>query len=290
MWQGVASALGSSGPPPTVAVLRLAGVIADRTGPLRRGELALTGLARGFERAFALPNLRAVALQINSPGGAPVQAALIERHLRALSAERAVPILAFVEDVAASGGYWIALAAEEIYADENSIVGSIGVVSAGFGFTELMARVGVERRLFTAGTRKAMLDPFSPLRDEDVARLRAVQDDMHETFKALVRLRRAPALKGDERELFSGEFWTGRRAFALGLIDGLGDMRAVLRARFGPQVRLTPVGERRSFLLRPFGIATGGPPAVGGPTGAFDLAAGALAAVEDRLAWSRFGL
>lgn len=273
----------ASGGAPVVALLRLAGIIGDRGGMLRRGVLSLAGLERSFERAFTLPRLKAVALIINSPGGSPVQSALIQRRLRALAAEHAVPILAYVEDVAASGGYWLALAADEIYADANSILGSIGVVSAGFGFAELLARAGVERRVHTAGERKAMLDPFQPERVEDVARLRAIQDEMHETFKALVRLRRAEKLAGDERDLFSGEFWTGARALDLGLIDGLADAGTHLRQRFGSRVRLVPVGERPGWLRLRLGLR-------GGAEQAADWTGGLLAAVEERALWSRFGL
>jgi len=281
MHRSFLAGLGDGGAP-TVALVRLAGVIGDRGGFLRRGELSLAGMERTLERAFSLPRLRAVALQINSPGGSPVQSALLQRKLRHLAAEHAVPVLAFVEDVAASGGYWLALAADEIYADAASIIGSIGVVSAGFGFAELIARSGVERRLYTAGERKAMLDPFLKERPEDVERLKSIQREMHESFKDVVRLRRAEKLAGDERDLFSGEFWTGRRALELGLIDGLADAKTMLRERFGRAARLVPVGERRGWWRRRFGMGAGAAPA--------EWTAGLFAAVEERALWSRFGL
>ena len=270
-------------PPPVVNVLRLAGVIGS-FGQFRRG-LNLASQARLIERAFKTPRLRAVALAINSPGGSPVQSALIGDRIRALAEEKQVPVIAFAEDVAASGGYWLACAADEIYAHESSIIGSIGVISAGFGFPELLSRIGVERRIHTAGERKSMLDPFRAEQPEDIDRLKSLQTDIHGGFKDYVRARRGERLKGEEEELFNGEFWTGRRALELGLVDGLGDLRQVMRARFGEKVRLRVIDGPRRLRL-PFGIAAGG---LGGP----DLAASALAlveAAEERALWSRYGL
>lgn len=271
-------------PPPTVAVLRLAGIL-GQLGPVRRG-LTLAGLARFIEHAFRMRHLEAVALAINSPGGSPVQAALITRRIRALAEEKGVPVYAFAEDVAASGGYWLALAGDEIYAEENSIIGSIGVVSAGFGFSGLLKRIGIERRLHTAGERKAMLDPFVQERADDVERLKTIQRDIHESFERIVRERRGAKLAAPEKELFSGEFWTGRRALELGLIDGIGDMRTIMRERFGERVKLRLVGEGRRWWWRRFGFTAGWrePPDAG------DWVAGALATVEERLLWGRFGL
>jgi len=269
---------------PVVAVVRLHGVI-GRLGPLRSG-LTLAGLAAVIERAFKLKNLKAVALSVNSPGGSPVQSSLIFKRLRALAEERDVPILVFAEDAAASGGYWLACAGDEIYADENSVVGSIGVVSAGFGFPELIARYGVERRVHTAGENKGMLDPFQPEKPDDVKRLKALQADIHDAFKALVRDRRGKRLKGEENEVFSGAFWTGRQALELGLIDGIGDLRTVLRDRFGDKVQLRLVQVRRGFLGRRLGFRLGGEPGPE-PRG---WAGEAIAAVEERLLWNRFGL
>jgi len=266
---------------PTVAVIRLHGMIGG--GGRFRGGLSLASVAGQVEAAFRQKGLRAVALDINSPGGAPVQSALIYRRIRALAAEKTVPVFAFAQDVAASGGYWLLCAGDEIFADENSIVGSIGVVSGGFGLAGLIARLGIERRLHTSGGSKAFLDPFLPEKAEDVARLKALQNDIHDSFKTLVRERRAGKLKGDEAVLFSGEFWTGRRALDLGLIDGLGDLRSVMRARFGDKVRLRTFAGEQGWLRRRLGLRAGESPAQG-------LGEAMLAAVESRMLWDRYGL
>jgi signal peptide peptidase SppA len=271
-------------PPPVVAVLRLNGVIGMRG---RRG-LSLAGKAGAIERAFGLGGLAAVALSINSPGGSPVQSALIYRRIRQLAEEKNVPVLAFAEDVAASGGYWLALAGDEIFAEETSILGSVGVVSGGFGFAELLRRLGVSRRLYTSGERKALLDPFLVEDKAGVARLEALQRDIHGSFKDIVRLRRGVRLKGDDATLFNGDIFTGRGALANGLIDGIGELRGTLRARFGDKVRLRVVDpEKRRFSLRL--------PRLPGTRGGFAEAPGEflgdlLASVEERLFWSRFGL
>ena len=265
-------------PRPTVGIVRLAGAIGMPL-PLRGDSLSIASLAGALDRAFALKNLQAVALAINSPGGSAVQSALIARRIRALAVEKKVPVLAFVEDVAASGGYWLATAADEIYADECSIVGSIGVIAAGFGFPELLQRLGIERRVHTAGPRKAMLDPFRQERPEDVARLMELQQEIHEGFKAQVRERRSGKLKGDEAELFSGDIWTGRPALARGLIDGIGDLRGILRGRYGDKVKLVPVGAPRGWLRRRLGLAR--------PDSWVDQLAAAL---EERALWGRYGL
>jgi signal peptide peptidase SppA len=271
--------------PPIVPVVRLAGVIGP--GSAFRPSINLASLAGVIERAFSVPDRAAVALAINSPGGSPVQSALVAGRIRQLAEERGVPVFAFAEDVAASGGYWLACAADEIYADEASIIGSIGVVSAGFGFQDLLNRLGVERRVHASGERKAMLDPFRPEQPEDVARLKGIQGEIHDSFKAMVARRRGGRLKAPEQELFSGEFWTGRRALELGLVDGLGDIRSVMRARFGDKVRLRPVqGGRRLFQRRLFRAGTGSLPAAW----AGEAAEGLISAVEDRALWSRYGL
>ena len=267
-------------PPPVVAVLRLAGAIGG-FGPYRGG-LTLAKLAAPIARAFSMPGLAAVALAINSPGGAPVQSALIAGRIRALADEKKVPVLAFCEDVAASGGYWLACAADEIACDASSILGSIGVISSGFGFHELIERIGVRRRLYTAGERKSLLDPFKAEKPEDEARLRLVQDEIHAEFIAWVKARRGARLKADDATLFSGEFWTGRRAVELGLADSIGDLRAALRARFGEKVRLRLVAtERRGFLARFSPL---------GATPASAWAEDLVAAAEARALWARFGI
>lgn len=273
--------------PPVVAVLRLAGAI-GQAGPPIRPSLTLAGLVRSIERAFSLRRLRAVALSVNSPGGAPAQSALIHKRIRALAEEKNVPVIAFAEDVAASGGYWLACAADEIYADESSIIGSIGVVSAGFGFTDLIEKIGVERRLHTSGARKAMLDPFRPEDPDHVARLEALQVEVHDAFKAMVRDRRAGKLKGEEADLFSGEFWTGRKALELGLVDGIGELTSVMRERFGDNVRFRPVEERRGWLRRRLQLGGGWQaPGLSAPALWAD---NLLAALEERALWGRYGL
>ena len=272
---------------PTVSVLRLTGVI-GQLGPLRQG-LTLASLAGLIDRAFGEKNLKAVALAISSPGGSPVQSALIHQRVRSLAREKDVPVLAFVEDVAASGGYWLACAGDEIYANESSIVGSIGVVSAGFGFVDLIEKVGITRRLYTAGERKAILDPFLPENADDVERLKSIQQDIHGSFKDLVGRRRGRRLRDAEEDLFTGEFWTGKRAQDLGLIDGLGDLRTVLRDRFGDKVRLKVMQQKRGFFRRKLGLQLGD---TGGSLdrAGYSVGAGLLASVEERAMWSRFGL
>jgi signal peptide peptidase SppA len=272
---------GAGPAPPVVGVLRLSGVIGP-AGPARRG-LTLTSLAGAIERAFRLPRLKAVVLVINSPGGSAVQSGLIQRRIRSLAEEHELPVIAFAEDVAASGGYWLACAADEIFADESSIVGSIGVIHAGFGFPDLLRRIGVERRVHAAGERKAMLDPFGPEDADDVERLEAIQRDVHDAFKALVRARRGKRLKAPEETLFSGEFWSGRQALQMGLIDGIGDLRTVMRERFGDRVQLRLVNPERGWLARR--LRQG--PAPAEPS---DWMAEALAFIDERLIWSRYGL
>jgi len=263
---------------PVVAVVRLAGIIGPSI-PLRGG-LSLAAMAPILERAFGLGGLTAVALAINSPGGSAVQSALVAKRIRDLAAERKLPVFAFAEDVAASGGYWLATAADEIYANAASIIGSIGVISSGFGFAELLQRVGIERRVYTAGPRKAMLDPFRTEEVGDVARLKALQAEIHDEFKRQVRERRGASLKADDDTLFSGEVWAGRRALELGLIDGLGELRSVMRARFGEKVQLRPVGGPRGWPFR----------RLRAEDRAADWARALLAAAEERALWSRFGL
>jgi len=268
--------------PPTVAVVRLNGVIAS--GGRGRGTINLSTLAKLLERAFSARGARAVALDINSPGGSPVQSALIYGRIRALAEEKNLPVIGFAQDVAASGGYWLACAADEIFANENSIVGSVGVISSSFGLQGLLERIGVERRVHTSGDRKAFLDPFLPERTEDVERLKSLQAEIHESFRALVRERRRGRLKAEEDVLFSGEFWTGRRAKDLGLVDGLGDLRTVLRERYGKKVRLRVFGVEQGWLRRRFGIGLGAD-ARGGQW-ADDL----IDRLEARAIWARYGL
>lgn len=267
---------------PVVPVVPLSGVIMAG-GRLGMRGLSIEALSPILRRAFNVRGARAVALSINSPGGSPVQSALIGARIRLLAAEKKIPVIAFVEDVAASGGYWLACAADEIVADGNSIVGSIGVISAGFGFQDALHKVGIERRMHTSGERKSMLDPFQPEKTEDVERLKRLQAEIHDDFKRWVRERRAGKLKAPDDELFSGEFWTGRRALELGLIDGLGNLRETLQARFGEKVRLPLISARRGLLSR-LGIGARFDQGLG------EIGPATLAAVEERLYWQRYGL
>ena len=271
-------------PAPVVGVIRLDGVI-GRVGPFNRG-LTLANLADIIERTFRLKRLKAVALSINSPGGAAVQSSLFAGRIRDLAEENDVPVYAFAEDVAASGGYWLALAADEIYADEKPIIGSIGVVNRGFGFTEVIKRWGIERRVYTAGDKKAMQDPFMPENTADVDLLKSLLEDIHKNFEAMVREHREGKLQADENELFSGAFWTGTRALEMGLIDGIGDLRSVMRAKFGDRVKLKLVGGKKLFWRRRPGLSM----AFGERAAPEDWAVNALAAIEERLIWNRFGL
>src|SRR5450432_3984695 len=270
-----------------VPVVRLSGVIGAVT-PLPPG-MSLTGVARTLERAFAMKNAKAVALVINSPGGSPVQSRQIYLRIRQLAAEKKLPVLVFVEDVAASGGYMIACAGDEIFCDPSSILGSIGVVGGSFGFQELIKKIGVERRLYTAGEHKAMLDPFLPEDREDVARLKAIQREIHAIFIALVRQSRGSRLKGSDDLLFSGEYCAGETSVSLGLADGIGDLRATLRARYGEKV-LTPVVAPASGLLGGlFGRRSPGAGSLGQLDGMAGLPDELISALESRAIWAKFG-
>lgn len=263
-------------PPPVVTIVRMSGIIAAGGGVLRGG-INIANMAPVLKAAFSPKRLAAVALVINSPGGSPVQSSLIGKRIRAHAEEKKIPVIAFVEDVAASGGYWLAAAADEIIADSNSILGSIGVVSAGFGFEDAIEKLGIHRRLHTQGERKRMLDPFLPEKPDEVERLLELQADMHASFKGWVRARRGDKLKAADEVLFNGDIWTGTRALDLGLVDSLGDIRSALRARYGEKVRMHVVGERRGLLKRVF-------------RSDHDLPAQMMAAIEERLMWSRWGL
>jgi signal peptide peptidase SppA len=267
-----------------VSLVRLQGVISPVTAPIPRQIINVTTVEKVLERAFAPERLAAVALLVNSPGGSATQSALVSDRIRGLATDRGVPVLAFCEDVAASGGYWLACAADEIYAHPTSIVGSIGVISQGFGLEGLLQRIGVQRRLYTAGESKSRLDPFLPEKPEDVAWLRGLQDQLHEMFQQWVRDRRGDRLRTDA-ELFTGEVWTGARAVELGLIDGLGTARGVLTERY-PDAALTPIEGRKPLLAR---LGLGGSPAAGRAVGA-ELLLTLLEAAGDRATWARYGL
>jgi serine protease SohB len=279
---------------PVVPVVRLTGVIGFST-PLRSG-LSIAGVARMLDRAFGVRHAKAVALAVNSPGGSAVQSHLIYRRIRALAEEKKLPVIAFVEDVAASGGYMIACAADEIVCDPASIVGSIGVIGASFGFPEAMRKLGIERRIYTAGDHKSTLDPFLPENEHDVTRLKAIQQDIHAMFIALVRERRGGRLTGPENTLFSGEYWVARTAKDFGLVDQLGDVRSFLRERFGEEVVMPPVpAERTLFGRRTPGVTGIAPEAALLGQGRLGieprgLVEDVISALEARAIWARFGL
>jgi len=264
-------------PKPKVAVIRLSGVIAD--AGMKRGGLSFHKYRPLIEDAFDLFDLKAVALVINSPGGSPAQSQLIGDHIRRLAEEKDVPVYAFIEDVAASGGYWLACAADEIYGVSSSIAGSIGVISTGFGFQELINKHGVQRRVHTAGKDKSFLDPFLHEKPEDVLRLKDLQKDMHEIFKDWVRERRAEKLSAKEKDIFEGQFWTADKAIELGIIDGLGEVRSFAREKFGDEIRFKEFIPDKKLMpsLLGFGAKASIPD---------DIAE----VIETKAAWGRFGV
>jgi signal peptide peptidase SppA len=253
--------------PPIVPVIRLSGTIG--TGTRSLSDEALAPL---IEKAFKLKPV-AVALQVNSPGGSAVQSSLIAARIRRLADEKRIPVHAFVEDVAASGGYWLSCAANDIWVDRSSIVGSIGVIFASFGFPELMARQGVERRVVTAGKQKSFADPFLPQKPEDVDRLKALQTPIHQAFIDHVKHARGSRLN-ETADLFNADIWVGQGAVDVGLVDGLGHLIPKLKELYGDKVKPVPLGRKRSLFQR-FGLS---------------LIDETLGAVEDRALWARYGL
>jgi len=268
-----------------VPVVRLSGVIGAVT-PLRPG-MALAGVSRILERAFSIKAAKAVALVINSPGGSPVQSRQIYQRIRQLAAEKNKRVLVFVEDVAASGGYMIACAGDEIFCDPSSIVGSIGVVGGTFGFVDLIKKAGIERRLYTSGENKSQLDPFLPENPDDVARLKAIQREIHDSFITLVKDSRCARLKSEGDYLFTGEYWAGERAVKLGLADAIGDLRTVLRSRYGDKVETPVIAPPTGLLSGLAGRKSGAGAALPGfPGFSEDL----ISALEERAIWARYGL
>lgn len=266
-----------------IPVVRLQGAIMADGSPLRPA-LNLASVSAALDKAFGMKDTPAVAIAINSPGGSPVQSRLIYTRIRALAEEKRKRVFVFVEDVAASGGYMIALAGDEIIADPSSIVGSIGVVSGGFGFPELLRKIGVERRIYTAGENKAILDPFQPEKRDDIQHLKSLQLDIHATFIEMVKARRGAKLS-DDPELFSGLFWTGTRSLQLGLIDRLGDMRGEMRRQYGPDVKLELVTSGRGlFGRRVPGVSTQATEIAGAAAG------GLVSVAEEKALWARYGL
>jgi signal peptide peptidase SppA len=259
-----------------IPVIRLQGVIA---ADQRQGRLNIANVAPLLARAFAVKSAPAIAIIVNSPGGSPVQSRLISKRIRDLADEHGKPVLVFVEDAAASGGYFIAVAGDEIFADPSSIVGSIGVIMAGFGFVEAIGKLGIERRVHTAGRNKSTLDPFQPEKTEDVERIKTFELDIHQVFIDHVKSRRGARLKGADDDLFTGEWWTGVRGLDLGLIDAIGDVHEVLRSRYGTNVELKMIAPKRGLINFPrFGFS------------AESLVGDLSASIEDRAIWARLGL
>src|ERR1700734_694459 len=270
-----------------VPVVRLSGVIGAVT-PLRPG-MSLAGVARMLERAFAVKNAKAVALVINSPGGSPVQSRQIYLRIRQLAEEKKLPVLVFVEDVAASGGYMIACAGDEIFCDPSSILGSIGVVGGSFGFQELIKKIGVERRLYTAGAHKAMLDPFLPQKPHDGLRGKALQQEIHAIFIALVKQSRGARLKRADDQLFTGEYWAGETSVSFGLADAIGDLRSTLRARYGEKVQTPVIAPATGMLSGLLGRRSAGASALSHLDGFAGLPDELISALETRAIWAKFG-
>ena len=270
-----------------VPVVRLSGVIGAVT-PLRP-VMSLAGVARTLERAFAHKNAKAVALVINSPGGSPVQSRQIYLRIRQLATEKKLPVLVFVEDVAASGGYMLACAGDEIFCDPSSILGSIGVVGGSFGFQELIKKIGVERRLYTAGAHKAMLDPFQPENPDDVARVKALQREIHDIFIELVKQSRGSRLTGADEVLFTGDYWAGGTSVSLGLADAIGDLRSTLRARYGDKVLTPVIAPATGMLSSLFGRKSAGAGTLVAMDGLAGLSDELISALESRAIWAKFG-
>ena len=265
---------------PLISVIRLNGVISSGTA---RSGLSINSLSKNFDQAFKQKGLKAVVLDINSPGGSPVQSSLIYKYIRRLSNEKKIPVISFVQDVAASGGYWLACTGDEIFADSNSIIGSIGVISGGFGFKELIKKIGIERRMYTSGEQKSFLDPFLAEKQSDVDHLKSLQEEIHLEFKNLVRDRRKNKLSKEENKLFTGKFWTGNKALELGLIDGIGDINTVMKSRYGEKVRFRIFDSDKSWIRRKFGLGYAS-------NNRYQWSDHIIDSIESRLLWSRFGL
>lgn len=268
--------------PVVIPAVRLSGAIMAQKGGIGSGPtLSIDSASGPLERAFRFKEAPAVAIVINSPGGSPVQANLIYKRIRALAEEHEKKVLVFVEDAAASGGYMIAVAGDEIIADPSSIVGSIGVIYAGFGFVGLIEKLGVDRRVYTAGKNKLTLDPFQPVKEGDVDYIKDIQEDIHETFIDMVKARRGDIITGDEEEIYSGRFWTGKKGQEIGLVDHIGDIRSTLEERYGEKTRIKLIGQKRNMLGRP----------VGSGVSLMDRFADAvLERFEAKAIWSRLGL
>jgi len=268
-------------PKSRVSVLRLSGVIADSGN--RRGSISHHRYEKMIEQAFDEFDVKAVLLVINSPGGSPAQSALIGDHIRRLSVEKDVPVYAFVEDVAASGGYWLACAADEIYANETSIIGSIGVISASFGFKDLIDRYGVERRVHTSGKNKSFMDPFVDEKPADVKRLKSLQKELHESFIDWVQERRRDKIKGGDTALYEGDFWTAKTALGLGLIDGFGEAKSFAKELFGDDIKFSEFGPEKKLMASLLGADMRAYTKV-------SIAEDAIETLETKAIWGRYGL
>ena len=266
------------GKEPLVAVINLYGVIASGKSFNKSG-LSLNAVKSDIDKAFELPRLKAVALAINSPGGSPVQTELIYKYIRRLASEKKVKIYSFAEDIAASGGYWLACTGDEIYASSSSVIGSIGVISSGFGFVDVIKKIGVERRIYTQGENKSILDPFKPEKESDIKIVHSIQHDIHDSFKSIILERRHGHLKAANDILFSGEFWSGKKAKELGLIDEIGDLYTVINQKFDNKCKIIRVSSEGSWLKRKLGVSIG-----------FDLVDSLAAKIEEKLIFTRFGL
>jgi len=259
-----------------IPTLRLSGVIGQ--GGFMRSGLSISSLDKLIDKLFADKKSPAVALIINSPGGSPTQSSLIAEKILSKAKEKDKKILAFVEDVAASGGYWLACASDEIFIDTNSILGSIGVISPGFGFVDLIKKVGIERRVYTSGKSKSFLDPFKDEKAEDISRLRDIQEQIHENFISYVKSRRGSKIKEKNfDEVFSGLFWVGDKAIELGLADGIGSIDKIIKNRFGKNAKIKFVDQKKSFLQRKLSTSLLNTDEI-------------IDRIEEKAMWSKFGL
>jgi signal peptide peptidase SppA len=270
-----------------IPVVRMQGAIMANSSPMRQN-LSLAGVAGPLQRAFDMKDAPVVAISVNSPGGSPVQSRLIYSRIRELAEEKQKRVLVFVEDVAASGGYMIALAGDEIIADETSVIGSIGVVASTFGFVEAIKKLGVERRVYTAGKNKVSLDPFQPVKDSDIKHIKDLQLDIHEIFIDMVKARRSGKLS-DDGDIFTGMYWTGRPAKERGLIDSFGHMSPILKERYGKKTKLVLMQAKKSFLGRPVSSVGLSGNSIGTDL-AGSLPSSIASEMEERALWARFGL
>tara|TARA_B100000963_G_scaffold318462_1_gene299600 strand:- start:3087 stop:3911 length:825 start_codon:yes stop_codon:yes gene_type:complete len=268
---------------PIVAILKLSGIISSEGRIGSKGALNLNDLSDSLTKAFSYKNVKAIALLINSPGGSPVQSSLISTRIRELAKEKEMPVYCFVEDLAASGGYWISCAADQIFAIESSIIGSIGVISSSFGAVEAIKKIGIERRVYTQGKNKGLLDPFLPEKKEDINQIKTIQKDLHLQFITWVKKRRGKRLKGSDDELFNAGIWSGASAEKLGLIDGIGDYYTVMKSKFGKEVKFKDFTKKQSWFKQKFGFGSSGKLN-------HDFIENTIDVIEKRILWGKYGL